>query len=207
MDVIGIEAADRHHLLDLGDADLARGRHRLVEVACGLAEDEVAALVRLPALDDAEIGANAAFEDIFLAVEGLHLLALGHQRADAGLGVEAGDARPARAAAFGERPLRAEFHLKLAAEILPLELLVLADIAGDHLLHLLRAQQLAEPLAVDSGIVAGDGQVLDARCLDRVDQPFGDAAQAEAARADRHAVVQQAFERRRRIGIELVHRP
>ena len=47
----------------------ARGRHRLVEVARGLAEDEVAALVGLPALDDGEVGADAALEDIVLAVE------------------------------------------------------------------------------------------------------------------------------------------
>ena len=69
MDAVGIEAADRHDLLDLGDADLAAGRRGLVEVAGGLAEHEVAALVGLPALDDAKVGADAALEDIFLAVE------------------------------------------------------------------------------------------------------------------------------------------
>src|SRR3546814_6484447 len=67
MDLIGIEGAHGHDFLDLGDADLARGRHRLVEVARGLAEQQVARLVRLPALDDRQIGADAAFEDIFLA--------------------------------------------------------------------------------------------------------------------------------------------
>ncbi|PAV93074.1 hypothetical protein WR25_07417 [Diploscapter pachys] len=172
VDVIGVEAADRHDLFDLGDADPAGGGHRLVEVARGLAEDQVAALVRLPALDDAEVGADAAFEDIILTVEGLHLLALGHQRADAGLGVEARDARAPCPAAFGERALRTEFHLQLAGEILAFELLVLADVARDHLLDLAAAQQLAEAFAIDAGIVAGDRQILDARGLDRVDQPF-----------------------------------
>ena len=74
MDAVGVEAADRHDLLDLGDADPAGGRHRLVEVARGLAEHEVAALVRLPALDDRQVGADAAFEDIVLAVEILRSL-------------------------------------------------------------------------------------------------------------------------------------
>jgi hypothetical protein len=93
----GSRLADRHDLLDLGDADLAAGRGRLVEVARGLAEHEVAALVGLPALDDREVGADAALEDIILAVETLDLLALGDLRADAGLGVEAGmPAPPAR---------------------------------------------------------------------------------------------------------------
>ena len=125
--------------------------------------------------------------------------------ADAGLGVEAGDARAARPHPLGERALRAEFDLELAGQILPLELLVLADVGGDHLLHLPRAQQLAEPLIVDAGIVRGDGQILDARCDDRVDQPLGNAAQAEAARGDRHAVEQQPVERGLGIGIDFLH--
>src|SRR3546814_12661865 len=60
---------DGDDFLDLGDADLCRGRHRLVEVARGLAEDEVAALVGLPPLDDREVGEDAAFEDIIRSGE------------------------------------------------------------------------------------------------------------------------------------------
>ncbi len=101
MDRIRIEAADGHDLLDLGDADLARGGGGRVEVARGLAEDQIARLVRLPALYDGEVGADAALEDILLAVEDLGLLTLCDQRADAGLGVEAGNARPARAQPLG----------------------------------------------------------------------------------------------------------
>src|SRR3546814_1626708 len=73
-------------------------------------------------------------------------------------------------------------------QILPLELLVLADIGGDHLPDLPGAEQLAQPLAVDAGVVARDGEVLDPRIADRVDQPLGNAAQAETARADLHPV-------------------
>src|SRR5689334_18468817 len=109
MDAVGVEAADRHDLLHLRHAHLAAGRGRQVEVARGLAEHEVAALIRLPALDDGEIGADAALEDIFLAIELLDLLTLGDLRTDAGLGVEAGDARATRAHALGQRALRTEF--------------------------------------------------------------------------------------------------
>src|SRR5207244_161220 len=123
---VRIEASDRDDLLHLGDADPAGGGHRLVEVARGLSEDEIAGLVGLPALDDRKVGANPALEHIFLAVEDLGLLALGDDRPDPRLGVEAGDSRPARSAALGERALRTEFHLKLAGQILPFELLVLA---------------------------------------------------------------------------------
>jgi hypothetical protein len=86
---------------------------------------------------------------------------------------------------------------------LPLELLILADVGRDHLLDLPRAQQLAEPFIVDPGIVRGDGEVLDPARLDRVDQPLGDSAQAEAARGDGHAVEQQPVERGFGIGIDL----
>src|SRR3546814_11642380 len=110
VDAVGVEAADGDDFLDLGDADLCRGRHRLVEVARGLAEDEVAALVGLPPLDDGEVGEDAAFADIILSVKILHFLALGNEGADAGLRIEARYARSARTAAFGERALRTELH-------------------------------------------------------------------------------------------------
>src|SRR5438552_18312066 len=100
MDAVGVERTDRHDLLDLGDADTSASRGGLVEVARGLAEHEVAALIRLPALDDRQIGADAALEDIILAVELLDLFALGDLRPNTRLGIEAGNARPARAHAL-----------------------------------------------------------------------------------------------------------
>src|SRR5690606_37001385 len=62
MDAVGVEAAGRHHFLDLDHADLAASRGGQVEVARGLAEYEVAGLVRLPCLDDAQVGKQPAFE-------------------------------------------------------------------------------------------------------------------------------------------------
>ena len=206
MDAVGIERSDRHDFLDLGHAYLARSRHRLIEIARGLAEDQVAAFIRLPALDDREIGADAAFEDIVLAVEVFHFLALGNQRADAGLGVETGNASAARAAALRQGPLRAELDLQFAGQILPLEFLILADIRTDHLLDLAGAQQLAEALAIDPGIVARNCQVFGSGIADRVDQALGDAAQPKAARANRHPVMEQPFESGGGVGIEFAHR-
>jgi hypothetical protein len=39
------------------------------------------------------------------------------------------------------------------------------------------------PFVVDAGVVAGEGQVLDPAVAHRVEQAFGNAAQAEAAAA------------------------
>src|SRR5258708_14768854 len=195
MDAVRVEASHRHDLLDLRNTDTPAGRSRLVAVARGLAENKVAALVGLPALDDRQIRADAAFKDVFLAVELLGLFAHGDLSPVAGLGVKTRDARAARAHPLGERALGAEFHLELAGEILPLELLVLADIGRDHLRHLPRAQQLAEAFIVDPGIVRGDGQVLAPARLHRIDQPLGDSAQPEPAGRNGHAIVDQSVER------------
>ena len=154
-----------------------------------------------------EVGADAALEDVGLAVELLMLLALRDLRPDAGLGVEAGNPRAACAHPLGERALRRELDLDLVREELPLELLVLADIGRDHLPHLPGAKQLAEPFIVDAGIVRGDGEVLDAARDDRIDQPLGNSAQPEAAGGDRHSVEQQPFERALGVGIDFLHAP
>jgi len=78
---------------------------------------------------------------------------------------------------------------------LSLELLVLADIGRDHLFDLPRAQQLSEPFAVDPGVVAGDREVFRSSIADCIDQPLGNAAQAEPAGANLHAVKEQTFQR------------
>src|SRR5688572_29013447 len=54
-DAIRIQLPDLDQLLDLGHTDLPGGRHHGVEVAGGHAEHEVAALVALLRLDDAEV--------------------------------------------------------------------------------------------------------------------------------------------------------
>ena len=205
MDVVGIEFAGRNQLLDLGHGDLRSGRHHRVKVARGLAVDQVTGGVALPGVDDGEVGEQAALHDVFLAVEFLHFLAFGDQRADAGLGVEGRDAGAAGADALGQRALRVEFEFQLAGEVLLREQLVLADIGRDHLLDLPRLQQPAEADAVDARIVGDDRQVLDAGIADRVRQGFGDTAQPEAARHDHHAVLENAIECRFGVGVNLFH--
>ena len=162
MDVIGIDLAGRHQMLDLGDGDLRGRRHHRVKIARGLAIDEVAGGVALPGVDDGEIGEQAALHDVFLAVEFLHFLAFGDQRADAGLGEEGRNTGAAGADAFGQRALRIEFEFQFAREILLREQLVFTDIGRDHLLDLPRLQKPAQADAVDARIVGDDGQVLDA---------------------------------------------
>ena len=185
--------------------DLAGGRHHRVEVARGLAVDEVAFGVALPGMHDGQIGDQAGLHHVLLAVELADFLALGDQGADAGLGEEGGDAGAAGAAALGERALGIELDLQLAGQELPGEGLVLADIGRDHLPDLARLQQHAQADIVDAGIVGDHGQALHAAVPDRLDQSFRNAAQAEAAGHDRHVIEKQSFKGTLGVGMDFLH--
>src|SRR3954452_21053082 len=108
VDVIGIDVAGLDEMLDLGNRHSRRRRHDRVEVARRLAIDEITLGVALPGMDDGEVGENAALHDVALAVELALLLALGDERADAGLGEEGGNAGAAGTDALGQRALRVE---------------------------------------------------------------------------------------------------
>ena len=113
---------------------------------------------------------------------------------NAGAGVEAGNAGAAGAQLLGERALRRQLQLELARQHLALELLVLADVGGDHLRDLPGLEQQTHAEIVHAGVVADDGQALDAALHQRLDQVLGNAAQAEAAGGDRDVVPHEPLE-------------
>ena len=146
VDVVGVELARLDELLDLGDRDPPGHRDQRVEVARGLVEDQVAVPVALRRAHQREVGDDRLLEHVLAAVEDARLLrrrgerdrpvrrvaprqaALGDLRADAGRRVEGGDPGAAGAQPLGQRALRGQLDLELAREVLPLELLVLADV-------------------------------------------------------------------------------
>src|SRR3546814_4750460 len=103
--------------------------------------------------------------------------------------------RPACSATLCKRTLRAEFEFEFAGEILALELLVLADVGGDHLPDLTRAEQPPQPDSVDAGIVRHAGKVGDPKPFNRPDQGFAKPAKAEAADEKRLQVLQNVEQR------------
>src|SRR5579863_5053379 len=113
-DEVGLDFAGLDQMLDLGDGDLAGGRHDRIEVPRGLAIDEIALGVALPRVDDRQIRDEPAFHHIVLAIEFARVLALADRRAVTGLRVERGNAGTAGADALGTRALRIEFALQLA---------------------------------------------------------------------------------------------
>ena len=63
-----------------------------------------------------------------------------YESADSGGGEEGGDSGSPRADSLGQSALRRQLYLQLAAQKLTLELFVLADVRGDHTLHLALVQ-------------------------------------------------------------------
>jgi hypothetical protein len=205
VDLVRVQLAGLDDLLHLDDADLAGHRRQRVEVARGLAKQQVAGLVGLPRLDQGQVRGQRFFHHVPLAVELAGFLALGHQGAVAGPGVERRDARAAGTQLLRQGALRGELQGQLAGQVLALELLVLAHVGGNHLADLPRLQQQAEAETVDTGVVADGSQVLLAAVAQGGDQLLGDAAQAEAADGDGHAVLDQAFQGVGGAGVNLVH--
>ena len=197
VDFVGVEVAGLDDDLGFGDGDLAAGGGEGVEVARGTAVDEVAEGVGLPGFDEGDVDVDAALEDVGVAVEVFVLLAFGDESADAGAGVEAGDAGTTGSHAFGEGALRGEFDFELSGEILPFELGVFTDITGDHFFDLMGFEEEANsplPFSPDigAGVVAGDGEVAYTGVAEGEDEGFGDAAETEAADGKEHTVAHDA---------------
>src|ERR1700691_3837763 len=66
---IRIKFSQFYQMFDFGDCDLCRGCHHGIEIARGLAINEVAPSVTLPGLDEGEIGFQRALHDVSTAVE------------------------------------------------------------------------------------------------------------------------------------------
>ena len=77
VDHVGIEFADFDQLFDFGDGDFGGGRHHGIEVARGLAIDEIAPFVALPRFDESEVGFERVFHHVGAAVEFARLFSFG----------------------------------------------------------------------------------------------------------------------------------
>src|SRR6185369_9063997 len=106
-----------------------------------------------------------------------------------------------------QRALRREFELEFAGEELALELLVLADVAGNHPLDLARLEQLAQTEAVDTGVVRDDREVAHPTVAKRIDEGLGNAAKAEASHGKQLTILHDALQRHRGARVDLVHGP
>ena len=100
-------------------------------------------------------------------------------------------------------PLRRQHQFQLARQHLALEFLVLAHVADAMTFFTCRVLSSSPmPKSSTPGVVADDGQVLGAALDQRLDEVFRDPAEAESARGNGHAVLQQALQRSGRVGVD-----
>src|SRR6267378_141893 len=204
VDLIGFDLAHLDQVLHFRDGDARRGAHHRAEISGGLAEDQVAPLVALPGAHDGVIGLERLLEDHLATFEHPALLAFGDLRARPRGREEAAQPGSSRPDALGKRPLRVQLDLQLAREELSLELLVLADVAGDHLPDLPALQQDAQALVGGPAVVRDHRQVLHALAMDGGDQVLRVAGEPEPAGHD-HSAVLHVADRLVRVGDQLVH--
>ena len=188
VDLVRRELAQIDKLFDFSDDVIGRGGHHGIEVARGLAVDEIAPAVAFPGFDEGEVTADGALEDVGASVEIAGFLAFGNHGAVTSGRVERGDACAAGAEAFGQGALRIQLDLQLAAQDQLLEEFIFANVSGNHFFDLAILQEDADAEVVDAGIVADDGEILGAFAADGSDEVFGDAAEAEASHEDRGTI-------------------
>src|SRR5262249_27373671 len=114
--------------------------------------------------------------------------ALGDLGSDARGRIEGRHADPARAQTLGERALGGELDLEVAAEKLPGELLVLADVRAGHPGYTLFREQNPKTPVIDSAVVRNDLEVVDTAVEEGADQLHRIAAQPESADREARAV-------------------
>ena len=86
-------------------------------------------------------------------------------------------------------PCGHQLDLQLAAQVLLLEVLVLAHVARGHLLDLARLQQDPESVLVGAAVVADDREILDALLVDRADEVLRIPTETKSTAQDRRPVL------------------
>src|SRR5258708_35569324 len=103
-------------MLDFGDYVSGGSGHHGIEIARGLAIDEIAPAIAFPGFDEREVAAQAAFENVMAAIELAGFFSFGNHGAVAGWCVEGGDTSATGAKGLGGRALRMNPALNFAPE-------------------------------------------------------------------------------------------
>src|SRR5260370_16564279 len=94
VDLVRGELAEVDELFYFGDHIIGGGGHHGIEVARCFSVDEITPAIAFPGLDESEIAAQSAFEDVVAAVEVARFFSFPHPWALAGRGVKTGNPPP-----------------------------------------------------------------------------------------------------------------
>ncbi len=195
MDLVWVQFADWYELLHFSNADLATSRHHWVEVSGGLAINQVAKAIATPRLDKRKIRADASLHHKCLAIEDFVGLSLGDLGREPGSGVKSWNPGATCSKSLRQRSLRGEFNFKFARHELTFKFGVFSYVARDHPANLSSLQEQSKPPVVNPGVVARDGQTLDATIAQGDDQILWDSAESKSTDCDQHSISDETLKR------------
>ncbi|KAL3706077.1 hypothetical protein TMatcc_007086 [Talaromyces marneffei ATCC 18224] len=161
VDSSGFNLAYFDDMFRLDDRHFGISAHGTVEVGRGVAELAVAEFICLPSLDECIVALDGFLHDVALSVkdsdvsrrsvEGHGTVTVVfegqftglHDRAKGSWCIKRRNTCTARTASFGQCTLRSQLKLNLATQVHALKGLVLANVAGNHLLDLFAGEKQA----------------------------------------------------------------
>lgn len=159
IDAVRIQTAGLDQFLYFCDRYVSRGGHHWIEVSCGSPVNQIAQRVSPPGLNQCELRAQWQFQDVVPSIPGSRFLVFCRDGTVPGRSVKAADSRAARPNAFRQGSLGAQLDLQFPIPHQLFKGSVFADIARDHLLHLLIAQEEPNAEILGAGVVADHRQI------------------------------------------------
>ena len=168
---------------------VGRRGHDRIEISCCGSVDQIAERISPPGLHQSKLRTQRQFQDVVPSIPGSRFLVFCRDRPIAGWRVEAADPGAPGPNAFCKSSLRAELDLQSSVSNEVFESPILANVARDHLLHLLMAQEESDAEVFCASIVADHGQVPHTLINERLNQILRNAAQPEATDHDGCAIL------------------
>src|SRR5580698_3879796 len=206
MHLFGIDRSGLDQLLNLRNRYSAGHRAERIEVAGRFVKYEIAGAISDRRAYHRVIAYDAHLHDVLTPVEDTRLLFRGRESDAAVRGIAPGktticderavarrreerrNAATPRTQPFGQSALRDELHFEFAAEVLPFELLVLADVRARGAPNAAVIQENAQSPTVHAAVVGDGNQVAGALLEQRLDEIVRYAVEAEATDRERSAV-------------------
>ena len=205
MNSIGRNRPVLHNGLDLGDGHVGGAGHIGIEVARGVAIDQVARLIGLPGFHQRDVCEETRLQKVLLAIEFAGLFALGHHSAHAGLGEKSGNACTTGAKFLRQCALGGEVNLQLPRQKLALENLVFTHIRRSESTDLTALQQGPHAVVIGAGRATNNKEVANPTGTHRIDQVVRDARNSKATNGQGHAIAKDILQGHLGIGEDFIH--
>ena len=157
MHQVGIQLANLDQVLHLRNRNFGSTGHHRVEVAGGLAINEVAPFITLPGFNQGEVCFQCVFHHVEAAIEFAGFLIFGDHCAHARRREESRNASAAGPDAFRKCSLRHQVQFNLALQDHLFQQFILTNVGSNVLAKLAGCEQQAYAKAIHASVVAHGG--------------------------------------------------